>query len=165
MITGRGCPIIGAAPSDSDDVVAGLCREDAMTSQPIAHALRTGIVGRGRKPEIAELGVQFVQKLSRFRQRCNWIERIEHSTLLSGSGHELSNSLRPVATASRGSDRVGLEAALLPDQTRKKLNRKPVRLRGRFDQQAYRSSRRGRRRRLWIRVVRAIELVRSGRHG
>ena len=40
-----------------------------------------------------------------------------------------------------------------------------MRLRGRFDQQADRSRRRGRRCRLRIRVVRAIEPVRSGRHG
>src|SRR5260221_13387237 len=133
MATARGGSIVGAAPSDGDNVVAGLSREAAMTSQPIAYALRTSIVGRGRKPEIAELGVQFMQKFSRLRQCRNRIERIEHPTLPSGCGHELGDSLRPVAVASRRSNRVRLEAALLPDQTRKKLNRKPITLCGRVD--------------------------------
>src|SRR6266436_8332546 len=145
MATGRGGPIVGAAPSDGDDVVAGLSGEAAMTSQPIAYALRTGIVGRGRKPEITELGVQFMQKFSRLRQCRNRIERIEHSPLPSGCGHELGNSLRPLAAAGRRADRVRLKTALLPDQSRKELKRKPMRLRGRFDQQADRGRRRGQR--------------------
>ena len=134
---------------------------------PVMNPLRTGVVGRRRKPEITKLGAQFLQKFRRFRQRCHWIIHIEQATLARSSRHELGNSLRPLAAAGEGPRRVLLKSTLLPNQPREKLDWEPMRLRRQIDQEADR----GRRVR-WRRALRgpvpvellvAKALVRSAR--
>ena len=104
------------------------------------HAARTGVVGGGRKAEIAELLAQLAQKLRRFRQRLYRIERIEQAALSRRTRHELRNALRPLAAAGHRTDRIGAKAALLPDHAREELQRQVGRPRRRFDHQAHRLS-------------------------
>ena len=85
-----------------------------------------------------EFAAQFAQEFRRLRQRLHRIERIEQTPLVRRSRHELRNALRAFAAAGHGTDRIGLEAALLPDHAREELQRQAGRLRRGFDHQAHR---------------------------
>jgi hypothetical protein len=110
----------------------------AFSTEPVLHALRTGVVGGGREPEIAEFGAQLAQKLGRFRQRLGRIERIEQKTLGGRRRHELRDALRTLAAAGHGAHRIGSQAAFLPNETGEELDRQLVLRRHRLDQWAKR---------------------------
>src|SRR5262249_23894495 len=77
----RPLPLLGGVTGHSANVSERLRWQRAFSTKPVLHALRTGVVGGGREPEIAEFGAQLAQKLGRFRQRLGRIERIEQRTL------------------------------------------------------------------------------------
>jgi hypothetical protein len=110
----------------------------AFSTEPVQHALRTGVVGGGREPEIAEFGAQLAQKLGRFRQRLGRIKRIEQKTLGGRRRHELRDALRTLAAAGHGSHRIRSQAAFLPNQTGEELDWQLVLRRHRLDQWAKR---------------------------
>ncbi len=129
-------PFVDGDPCDGRDVIAGLGRERTRARQKVAHPLRPGIVGCGREPEIAELVAQLAQEFRRFRQGLHRIERIEQTALGRGPWHELRNTLGLIAAARARTDRIRLEATLLPDDPREKLERQGIRACRRFDDQA-----------------------------
>ena len=131
-------PVLDRRAGDRGDVVAGLPRHGAGAGEPFLHAARAGVVGGGRKPEIAELLAQLGQKLGRLRQRLHGIEGIEQAAFAGGSRHELRDALRALAAPGHRADRVGPEAALLPDHAREELQRQVRLPRRGFDHQAHR---------------------------
>ena len=131
-----GRPVLDRHAGDGGDIIAGLARHVAGAVEPFANAARTGVIGRGGKPEIAELLPQLLQEFRRFRQRLDRVKRIEKSALGRRPRHELRHALRAMAAAGHRPDRVGAEAAFLPDHARKELHRQAVIARGGFDHQA-----------------------------
>src|SRR5205085_7516014 len=64
-VASRARPVLGAAAGDRLDVVPGLARQGTAAGEPVVHPARTGIVGRGREPEIAEFLAQLLEKFRR----------------------------------------------------------------------------------------------------
>jgi hypothetical protein len=86
----------------------------------------TCIVRRCGKSKIAKPVQQFAQVRSRVPQRLDRLERVGETVPAGGRRHELGYPL-----GSLGADRPRVEAALLPDHSRKELDRQRV-LRGRL---------------------------------
>ena len=122
----RPLPLLDGVTGHAANVSKRLRWQRAFSTEPLLHALGTGVVGGGREPEIAELGAQLAQKLGRFRQRLGRIERIEQETLGGRRRHELRDALRTLAAAGDGSHRIGSQAAFLPNQTSEELDRQLV---------------------------------------
>src|SRR2546421_502919 len=76
--------------------------QSAFSSEPVLHALGTGVVGRRGEAKVTELRAQFAQKLRRLRQRLGRIERVEQQAFGGGRRHELRDALRPLAAARDG---------------------------------------------------------------
>src|SRR5262249_50440047 len=89
----RPLPLLGGATGHAANGSERLRWQGAFSIEPVLHALRTGIVGGGREPEIAEFGAQLAQKLGRFWQRLGRIESIEQKTLGGRPRHELRDAL------------------------------------------------------------------------
>src|SRR6185369_5674114 len=134
-------PILDGGARDGDNVAARLLRHRPGAREPLLNPARTGVVGGGRQSQIAELVAQLGQKLRRFRQRLHGIEGIEQTALARGARHELCNPLRALAAARHWPDRVGAEAALLPDYAGEEFERQARGSRGRLDHQAHRLAR------------------------
>src|SRR6516165_6769351 len=132
----RARPLVDRDAGDGEHVVARLRRQRAAPRQELAQPSRPGVVGGGRKPEIAELVGELAQEFRRLRQRLHRIERIEQAALGGGAGHELGDALGAVAAARARADDAGLEAALLPDHAREELERQVLRPRRAFDHEA-----------------------------
>ncbi len=126
-----GSPVVDARAGDRGDVVARLLRHRSGAGEPVPHPAGTGIVGGGREAEIAELIAQLAEEFGRLRQRLHGIEGIEQPALVRGARHELRDALRALAVAGDRADRIGLEAALLPDHAREEFERQVVRPRRR----------------------------------
>ena len=126
-------PVLGAAARDGRDIAARFPREPAARREPGFDARRPAIIGRGRKPEIAEAAPQVIQQLGRFRDRLLGIERIGKAALGRGPGHELRGALRPCPAGD-----AGAETAFLPDQPGEEVDRHAVRRGGALDHAAER---------------------------
>ena len=124
-------PIVGRPPRDERNIVARLARQRAAARKPRLDPRRAAIIGRGRKPKIAEALTQVRQQFRRFRDRLLGIERIGKPALGGRSRHELRNALR-----ARVAGDAGPEAALLPDQPGEEIDRQMVRCRGALDHAA-----------------------------
>src|SRR5499426_4488848 len=65
----RPLPLLGGVTGHAANVSERLRWQRAFSTEPVLHALGTGVVGGGCEPEIAKLGAQLAQKLGRLRQR------------------------------------------------------------------------------------------------
>ena len=104
-------PFLGRAAGDEANVGDRFAGQWLTAGEPIVHAPGPGVVGRGRKAEIAELAIEVTQQLRRFGDGLAWVEGILKATLPCRSGHKLRDALRPLEAHG-----AGVEAALLPDQ-------------------------------------------------
>src|SRR5262245_48855874 len=75
-------------------VVLRFLRQSAFACEPVLDAPRTGIVGGGCKPEIAELTDKIAQQSCRGGDGLQRVKRIFETDRCSGLGHELCNALR-----------------------------------------------------------------------
>ena len=87
-------PVVRRAAGDRRDIVARLARQPAAAREPRLHARRTAVVGRSRKPEIAEAPSQVVEQFGGLRDRLLGIERVGEPALGGGPRHELRHALR-----------------------------------------------------------------------
>src|SRR3954470_7615510 len=120
------CPLIRGPTSDSADISSRLRWQCPLLGKPILDALGASIVGGRRQPEIAKLSAQLTQELSRFRQRLDRVERVEQKAFSGGRRHELRDALSPPAAACQWSDRMGHQAAFLPDEPSKNSTGRPL---------------------------------------
>ena len=118
--------------------MAGLRRHAAPPVDEVAHASGPSIVSRGGETEITKLSAQFSQEFRRLGESCLRIEGIEQSALCGRIWHELRDPLRPMTSARRRPDRVGLEPALLPDHAGDEFKWQSVGGGCRFEDQAHR---------------------------
>ena len=114
-------PLLGLAAGDPGHIGARLAGQPAALGHPIAHPPGTGVVGRRRQAEIAELRLQPAQEFPRGVQRVDRLERIDQPVFVRGLRHELGDAQR-----SRAADRLHVEVALLPDQVGEERNRQVV---------------------------------------
>src|SRR5256886_15547208 len=59
----RPLPLLGGVTGHAANVSERLRWQRAFSTEPVLHALGTGVVGGGREPEIAEFGAQLAPKL------------------------------------------------------------------------------------------------------
>ena len=116
----RACgPDLHVVTGHDAHIGARLGRQVGAILQPLRHPRGAGIVGCGREAQIAEFGPQLAQPARGLLQRNVRRERIGKAAPARRAGHELRDAL-----GARGADRLGVEAALLPDQPQEEGRRK-----------------------------------------
>ena len=88
-------PFLGRAAGDETNVSDRFAGQWLTASEPIVHAPGPGVVGRGRKAEIAELAIEVTQQFRRLGDRLSRVEGILKATLPCRSGHKLRDALCP----------------------------------------------------------------------
>src|SRR4029077_13182090 len=99
------------APRDEIHITYGLRRQVRLAIEPSMHSLGAGVIGRGGKADIAELVSEIGEQTCGMDDGGLRLEGIVETTIRGGAWHKLRDTLRPL-----GTDRVRIEAALLPDQ-------------------------------------------------
>src|SRR5262249_19253745 len=129
------CPFVDGIAGHSQHVSARLAWHRGRARHPRAHPAWARVVSRCRKPKIAKLTAQLLEKLGRLWQRLNRVERVEQITFGRGPRHELRDTQSVLARSGSWPDGLGPESAFLPNQSHKEFGRQLVCMSRRFKQE------------------------------
>ncbi len=118
----RGPHIHGVA-CDGVNIGPRLARQAGDAARkPVFDAAGASVVGGCCETEVAAKGgAQLAQVVGQLAQRLHRLERVQEPSCKGGAGYELRYSHRAL-----GAHRAGIESALLPDETREKVERKRI---------------------------------------